>query len=98
MFRVLYTVKNVIEEPVFVADFSYEEYAEIAVEAGNKLYAGEREFYLEDSAADEAEDDVAEQESYMCRYCSGTGEGQHDGARCWVCKGSGETKLTLKEI
>ena len=98
MISVYYAIPN--ENPVFIADFDAEEFAQVLVDAGNKLYAGEREFYLEDSAADEAEEEVeeeAESDSY-CTNCAGTGEGQHDGARCWVCKGSGETKLTLKEI
>lgn len=26
----------------------------------------------------------------ICLNCSGSGEGQHEGTRCYVCKGSGE--------
>ena len=25
----------------------------------------------------------------LCQNCNGSGEGQYDGSRCWVCKGSG---------
>ena len=25
----------------------------------------------------------------ICSHCSGSGEGQHDGATCWVCNGNG---------
>lgn len=28
-------------------------------------------------------------EENYCSSCSGTGEGQYDGTRCWVCKGRG---------
>lgn len=27
-----------------------------------------------------------------CYHCAGTGEGSHDGARCWSCRGSGVMK------
>ncbi len=28
----------------------------------------------------------------ICRHCAGTGEGSHDGASCWSCKGSGKAQ------
>ena len=31
-----------------------------------------------------------ESESEICSCCSGSGEGQYDGQRCWYCKGKGE--------
>ena len=55
MFRIYCAIPN--EKPVFLADFDAEEFAQILVDAGNKLYAGEREFYLEDSTADEVTDE-----------------------------------------
>ena len=35
----------------------------------------------------EPEDDC---EDEICSNCSGSGEGMHDGSRCYVCGGSGE--------
>lgn len=35
---------------------------------------------------DEDEDEELED---MCSHCGGTGEGQYDGSRCSVCKGTG---------
>lgn len=34
------------------------------------------------------EDDL-EEEEVICNYCNGSGEGQHDGSICQVCKGFG---------
>jgi DnaJ-class molecular chaperone len=34
-------------------------------------------------------DKWVEQEDHLCPECSGSGEGQYDGAVCWKCKGSG---------
>ena len=31
------------------------------------------------------------EEPPMCTDCSGTGEGQYDGARCSTCNGTGDT-------
>ena len=31
-------------------------------------------------------------DSGYCTTCSGSGEGQYDGTRCWACKGSGVEK------
>lgn len=28
-------------------------------------------------------------EEYVCHYCSGSGEGRHEGASCGMCRGSG---------
>lgn len=25
----------------------------------------------------------------LCAHCNGSGEGMHDGTKCWECKGSG---------
>lgn len=49
---------------------------------------------LEYSAADEVEEELEdEQESdNTCNTCNGTGEGSHDGTRCWSCNGSGVLK------
>ena len=33
---------------------------------------------------------------YFCPYCSGSGEGMADGARCQFCKGKGERKGECK--
>ena len=38
------------------------------------------------------EDEIIEQkedEGEYCHACAGTGEGQYDGSRCFVCKGRG---------
>lgn len=35
------------------------------------------------------------EESY-CGACAGSGEGSHDGSRCWKCKGTG-TEYVLIE-
>ena len=43
--------------------------------------------------ADEVEDDEDLPEGYepgICPACSGSGEGQHESSRCYVCKGKGE--------
>lgn len=30
-----------------------------------------------------------EEDDPICSTCSGSGEGQHEGSRCWACKGRG---------
>lgn len=32
---------------------------------------------------------VEDEGSKLCAQCNGSGEGQHEGARCYVCKGHG---------
>lgn len=35
-----------------------------------------------------------EDETQYCQVCAGTGEGQHDGTRCFSCRGSGIVNVT----
>ena len=34
-------------------------------------------------------DEDEQKEPPLCYACSGSGEGNYDGSRCWNCKGSG---------
>lgn len=66
MFIVYYVISN--QEPVKWAEYDVEAFAQIIVDAGNILYAGEREFYFEDTLADESieevDEDFEEDENY----------------------------------
>lgn len=56
MYRVFYMLPK--QHPVFVAEFEDEQYAQVLVDTGNKLYDDGREFWLEyeEEKPDEHED------------------------------------------
>lgn len=35
-------------------------------------------------------DEQEEDSNGTCHVCNGSGEGMHDGSRCWACSGAGE--------
>jgi DnaJ-class molecular chaperone len=35
--------------------------------------------------------------SAICPHCNGSGEGRHDGAMCWACRGEGEKMVMCPE-
>lgn len=37
-------------------------------------------------------DTTSDDSDEFCGYCSGSGEGMHDGSRCWACGGTGIPK------
>ena len=44
----------------------------------------------EDARDDDQEDLPEDYEPGICPACGGSGEGQHESSRCYVCKGKGE--------
>jgi hypothetical protein len=36
----------------------------------------------------------ADDDTYLCSQCNGSGEGYADGSRCSACRGSGESRMT----
>lgn len=44
--------------------------------------------HLEDASAQLAAE-IDTQDEHICSACNGSGEGQYDGTRCMMCKGSG---------
>jgi hypothetical protein len=67
MYQVYFIVKNEKPDPIMVAEFETEEFAQVVADAGNKMYAGEREYYVEPVIGLEAvepEDDDVFTEAY----------------------------------
>lgn len=57
MYKVYYMLPK--QHPVFIAEFEDEQYAQVLVDTGNKLYDDGREFWLE-------EDDYTDQRMREC--------------------------------
>ena len=56
--------------------------------------AGFMPMIMQDDDEDTEVLDDQEPHEVMCNTCSGSGEGQHDGTTCRVCKGAGELWVT----
>ena len=75
---------------------------EIDTAMNDSLYASFGTISLSDAANDmraevkafELEADQDQDDDFTCSACNGCGEGQHEGAACWKCKGRGEVSLT----
>lgn len=50
--------------------------------------------YDEEYSTDAEQDDEDEAHQEICNACSGSGEGQSEGASCRICRGLGEVWVT----
>lgn len=86
-------VKEILGEVTFTSHLPYNPQSD----AGpyNMSDPGNEDISFQSAYGEQEED--GDEEFGLCSQCNGTGEGQYDGSRCGVCKGSGVIDNREKE-